>query len=255
MRRIWIVGVIILGMLGSAGFAQAAGALWVRDNALIGQVSAEAQGRGIGAVAPHASALKKAMGGATKLFPGPVTNDGTTFILTDGATETAAALMRLAKGKGDVAAFDNPYPVMGLILGSFCVETGKFKDALKALDAGLALSPLPKDRLGTTVPDLLAERGIALAQLKRWKEALANYDAALSIGKMDKGQRALLYRGRGFVLVEMGQLGEAEAAYKASLKFEPGNKIATNELAYIAGLQAGTKPTAPSLTMPGAGRT
>ena len=49
-----------------------------------------------------------------------------------------------------------------------------------------------------------------------------------------------------------GVLDDAEAAYTASLKVDPGNKIALGELDYIAGLRSGKKPTGTVLTMPGA---
>jgi tetratricopeptide (TPR) repeat protein len=254
MRRIWFAFVaIVLVILGSVAIAQAAGGVWERDGALIGQVVADVRAGGIKAVGPRAAALKKALAGAKTLFPGPTEADGTRYVLTDGVTETTVVLARMVRGKkGDVTALANPYPIIALILGSYYVETRKFSDAVKALDAGLALSPLPKDRLGATVPKLLSERGIALSQLKRWKEALASYDAALAIKSVDKPVRGMLHRGRGFVLIEMGRLVDAEAAYKSSLKFDPGNAIAANELAYIKGLKAGGKSLAPVVGIPGA---
>jgi len=248
MRRVFLA--FVFAILGAVSLAHAAEPQWVKDGALLAQVVGKARAGGIGAIGANATAMKKALTGAKKLFPGPVEVGGTSYVLTDGKAETVAVLARQGK---DTVAIDNPYQLMGLVLGSYYVETRKFKDAVSVLDAALALSPLPKDRLGTTVPDIYSERGVALGQLKRWKEALANYDAALSIGKMDKSQRALLYRGRGFALVEMGRLDEGEAAYKASLKLEPGNGIAKNELAYIAGLKAGAKPFKGSVVSPGAG--
>ena len=241
-----------VAVLGSVTMAQAAGAVWEKDIALLNQVTAEARAGGLRAVSPKVGVLKKALAGAKSLFPGPTELGGTRYVLVEGKAEATAALARLGKG-GGVTAIDNPYPSIALILGSFYVETGKFADAVKVLDAGLALSPLPKDRLGFTVPGLISERGVALGQLKRWKEALANYDAGLGIAKMDKGQRALHNRGRGFVLVELGRLDEGEAAYKASLKLEPGNGIAKNELAYIASIKGGAKPFKGSVVSPGAG--
>lgn len=230
--------VIVLGAFGSVPLTQAAGPAWERDGALISQVAGDAGRGGIKAVGRHVGALKKALAGAKSLFPGPNELDGKTYILVDGKAEAKAAQARL--GKGSVAV-DNPYPAIALVLGSYYVETRKFGDAVKALDAGLVLSPLPKDRLGGTVPELLAERGIALGQLKRWKESLASYDAALAIKSVEKRVRGMLHRGRGFALIELGRLADAEAAYKTSLKFDPGNPIAANELAYIASLNAGGK--------------
>ncbi len=235
MRRLLLAClVIVLGALGSVPLAQAAGLAWERDSALISQTAGDVSRGGIKAVGPHVGALKKALAGARSLFPGP--NEG--YILADGKAEAKTALTKL--GNGNVAV-DNPYPAIALVLGSYYVETRKFADAVKVLEAGLALSPLPKDRLGGTVPELLAERGIALGQLKRWKEALASYDAALAIKSVEKRTRGMLHRGRGFALIELGRLADAETAYKTSLKFDPGNPIAANELGYIASLKAGGK--------------
>jgi Flp pilus assembly protein TadD len=58
-------------------------------------------------------------------------------------------------------------------------------------------------------------------------------------------QRAVMLRGRGFALIELGRLDEAEKAYRDSLNSEPNNARALNELTYIGRLRAGG-PTAPS---------
>jgi tetratricopeptide (TPR) repeat protein len=247
-----LVGLVAIALVICAlvAPAQASDRAWERDTALLEQVFSELRAGGILAVGPHAGAIEKALKAAKPLFKKPQSDGGTTFILTDGQQETLVALAAAA-GSGEVAAVFNPYPTMGLYLGSFYVETGKYRDALRVLDAGLALSPLPNDLLGQTVPDLLAERGIALGKLKRLDQALASYDTALGIGQMDRKMRAILHRGRGFVLIEMGRLDDAQVAYEQSLKLDPGNKIALGELAYITGLREGQEPTETLLTMPG----
>lgn len=42
----------------------------------------------------------------------------------------------------------------------------------------------------------------------------------------------------GFALIELRKLDEAEAVFNDSLKIEPANKVALNELAYIRDLRA-----------------
>lgn len=244
---------LLMGLCFSVGVALAAPAQWEKDIALADAVFSDAGSGGILAVGRHAGAIKSALSGAKRLFPGPLKGEAGLVVLADGPAETAAALAGAIKsGGGDVTALANPYPPMAMVLGSYYVETGKFKEALAALDAGLALSPLPKARLGESVPDLISERGVVLTHLKRFKEAVANFDIGIALKAMDGKARARLYRGKGFALTEMGQLDEAEAAYKASLKLEPGNKIAKGELAYIAGLKAGKGPMGAVLTMPNA---
>jgi tetratricopeptide (TPR) repeat protein len=249
MRQILLAFAVVLAVLGLTNVSYGAGPPWETDIVLLNQAAAAAHSGGLKAVSAKAGALKKALAGAKSLFPGPVEVGIATYILADGQAEAKAAVKKLGKG---ATVAENPYPQIAFLLGSFYVETGKFADAVKALDAGLALSPLPKDRLGETVPHLFSERGVALGQLKRWKEALASYDAGLALANVDKHQRAVLYRGRGYALTELGRLDDAVAAYNASLKLDPGNAIAKNELAYIASLQAGGKAVNGTVTLPGA---
>lgn len=253
-RGIWAAFLAIALVVCSLALpAQAAERRWETDGALTVKVVTQVRAAGIGAVKPHVKAMESALKAARALFAKPIIDAGTTVVLTDGKIETAAALVAAASGKsGDVVAMANPYPTLGILLGSYYVETGKFRDAVRVLDAALALSPLPKQRLGQTVPDLLNERGIAFGRLNQWKEALATYDTALKIKQMDNTIRAMLHRGRGFTLIEMGRLDEAEAAYKKSLTLDRGNKIALNELKYIEGLRAGRQPTGSTLLVPGA---
>jgi tetratricopeptide (TPR) repeat protein len=212
---------------------------------------ADVQAQGIVAVKPHVAAMEAALKAAPALFAEPVTDGGTTFVLADGQTETFAALAGAAgQGGGDVAAVFNPYPRLALYLGVHYVEVGRHDEAIRVLDAGLELSPIPDDLLGDTVPELLSERGVALGRLKQWDEALASYDKGLGIAQMEDSMRAALHRGRGFVLIELNRLDEAEAEYKTSLELAPGNEIAMGELAYIEKLRAGMAPTAPRISIP-----
>jgi tetratricopeptide (TPR) repeat protein len=252
VRKIWLGFVVLIVCLGLAVPALAADHRWEADGALATTIISQAQSQGIGAVKPHVQAIEKALKNGKAVFAKPVSEDGKVIVLTDGQVETVAVLTASAAKSADAIAIANPYPVLGLMLGSYYVEIGKPRDALRVLDATLSLSPLPKERLGTTVPDLLSERAIALAGLKRWKDALTSYDSVLRLPQVDNHMRGVAHRGRGFALVELGRLDEAEAAYKASLKVDPGNKIALGELDYIVGLRSGKKPTGTVLTTPGA---
>lgn len=141
----------------------------------------------------------------------------------------------------------NVYPFASLMLGSYAVEKNRPQEAITALDKGLALQP---GNLG-----LVTEKGSALQRLGRNADVLALYDAALSPASLfdlpDPKDQARLQRGRGYALVELNRLDEAEAAYKAALKLEPGDVRAGGELQYIAGLRAGAKPNAGTISVPG----
>jgi len=143
-------------------------------------------------------------------------------------------------------AIENPYPLASFFLGTYYNEIGRPQDALRALDAGLALpTAIPGSEAGQTRPIMLSERGIALAALKRWPESLASYDRGLTINGLDPVQRAVLLRGRGFALIELGRLDDAEKANRDSLMVEPNNPRALQELTYIQRLRAGG-PMAPT---------
>jgi tetratricopeptide (TPR) repeat protein len=250
MRQLCFAAVILVSGLGS--IAHAADRLWEPHFALFEQILAIARSSGIAAIEPHVAAAEAALADAPSLFSDPPSDGGTTFVLTDGSAESLAVLADAAvERSGDVAAVQNPYPLLGLYLGIYYVEIGQHDEAMRVLDAGLALSPAPDRLLGETVPDLLSERGVALGRLFRWEEALANYDKGLAIPAMPDSMRAQLHRGRGFVLIEMNRLDDAEADYKRSLELDPGNPIANSELAYIEKLRGGMAPTEPLLTIPG----
>jgi tetratricopeptide (TPR) repeat protein len=85
-----------------------------------------------------------------------------------------------------------------------------------------------------------AERGYVLNQLGRPEEALTAYKRALSLSTRYHSQsqyQAAALRGIGFSLIELQRLDEAETTFQDSLKIEPNNEGAVNELAYIRSLR------------------
>jgi tetratricopeptide (TPR) repeat protein len=219
---------------------------WTRDQALLEKLQNEIDSGGIMAVAPHAAEMEEALTSPQLTY----TASGTVYVLTDGPAEAIMGMIvQKVQKKGDSAvAMPNPYPLLSLYLGSYYNEVEKPDQALRILDGGLKLSPLAGFQAGATLPALTAERGAALAGLKRWQDEVDNEDAGLKLKDASDKIRALLYRGRGFALTELGRLDEAEAAYNESLTLEPGNPRALHELKYIAGLRAGTKPTDGTMT-------
>jgi tetratricopeptide (TPR) repeat protein len=139
-----------------------------------------------------------------------------------------------------VDATFNTYPLAALILGSDAVGRRQPDEAIAWLDKGLALQP---DNLY-----LVTEKGTALAMLGRAADALALYDATLALGDRtgDAKSQARLRRGRGWALIELGRLDEAEADYKLSLSLEPGHGGAQRELKYIADHRAGLAKNEPT---------
>lgn len=226
---------------------------WVADQELAKTVWADIQSGGILGVASHVAEMEKALANARQSIDAARANKDPSFVLTDGTTDVliqlAAAATDKSRGAVRVVAVDNPYPTIAFFLGSYYNEIGKFDDAVRVLDEGLASSGALDMGIGVGAhePALLSEKGAALVGLKRWADALAAYDAAMKIDGLDGGMRAHILRGRGFALTELGRLEEATQAYNDSLKLEPGNARAQRELQYIAGLRAGDTPTATSL--------
>jgi Flp pilus assembly protein TadD len=129
----------------------------------------------------------------------------------------------------------NTYPMAALLLGSLANERRDYRRAIAYLDRGLTLQP---DNV-----TLMIERGAAMGQLRQFSDALALYERAEKLDFVTRdinlGDEARLMRAKGFVLIELKRLDEAEAAYGAALKLEPGHAQATAELDYIRKLRAG----------------
>jgi tetratricopeptide (TPR) repeat protein len=208
---------------------------WSDDETLIKQVMQDVQTNGVMAIDRRRSDMEQALAGAkhsTELAA------AAGYVLTDGLGDTLTALAAASKAGKTATAVANPYPMIALALGSYYNETVRTDDALRVLEIGIALDPLAE-----TTQALYIERGNALVVVKRFDAALANGDEALKLTSLDPRVKAHVQRERGYALTELGRLDEAVAAYNDSLKDDPGNATAQRELAYIAQLKTGAKPT------------
>ncbi|MGH7639612.1 MAG: tetratricopeptide repeat protein [Candidatus Dormibacteria bacterium] len=86
-----------------------------------------------------------------------------------------------------------------------------------------------------------ADEAVRLALDSRWQEALVLNDELLT----RFGPDADTCNRRGKALLELGRLGDAEAAYRTALELSPGNQIARRQLAKLAELRAGREEVAP----------
>jgi tetratricopeptide (TPR) repeat protein len=222
---------------------------WVDDLALINQTTSDIKTGGILAVERHREQLEKALAGARHSIDLAGAARPTSYVLTDGPADTLAALVLATADKSsglkNTVAVQNPYPSISFYLGSYYDEVERPQDALRVLDAGLALSTLPDLDAGETRAVILLERGSALMALHRWQDVMQNEDRGLKMSDLDNKIKAHFYRGRGYALTELNQLDDAEEAYKESLNLEPGNQRAESELKYIAGLKLGAPRAAP----------
>lgn len=144
-----------------------------------------------------------------------------------------------------VTALESPYPPISLLLGSYYVEIRRLDDAVRVLDAGLALPPAVPGVSRATVPALSSERATALGTAGRWQDALVAWERTLKLPDLSDRDRARMLRGRGVVLIELKRLNEAELTFRDALRLEPGNAAAENELAYIAALRSGRAAVKP----------
>jgi tetratricopeptide (TPR) repeat protein len=221
---------------------------WEKDQALLAMVQQERSG-GIMSVKAHVAEMESALASAKLSYVVDEPVGKVTYTLTNGDAEALVAMSMAGMGRDAVkaaqaVAIQNPYPKLGFHLGCYYDELRQPADALRVLDIALSLDSVSGRDLGAQRPFLIAERGAALGGLHRWSDMLADYDGGLKINDLDNPTKAQMDRGRGLALTELGRLDEAETAYNESLKNEPGNAHALNELKYIARLRAGGRPTA-----------
>jgi len=219
---------------------------WADDLKLLSQCQDDVDKGGILALSARVNDLEAALAGEKKSMELAAAQRPESLVLTDGPTNSIMAMTlattQMPIGATKVVAVDNPYPSMSFYLASYYDEVGQPSDALRVLDAELALSA---SDIGLTDHWVLqmTERGASLMALHRWTEVLENEDTALKTENLEEHLKAQLLRGRGYALTELNRLEEAQAAYQESLKLDPESKLAKHELAYIAGLIVG-KPKA-----------
>lgn len=139
------------------------------------------------------------------------------------------------KGKKKAVVLSPTWANAYFVKGYALQELGRIGDAKAALKLALELSPWNSH--------YLSELGSVYKLEKNWKEArkvfeAAEEQAALSPDDRKAFELGLARRGLGYVLVELGQLDEAEAKYLQCLKDDPKDSKAAAELEYLRGLKA-----------------
>lgn len=222
-----------------------------RDHATYEAAMRDFQRGGFPRLERHIDRLTRALDGAPDRYPVIERNQDRIIVrATDPDDAMMLSLISSLPAEGEaprsisVVTQPNVYPMIALVLGSAAVERQDYPKALAVLDKGLALQP--NDRF------LLSERITALQGMQRWDEALAAADTALASGDLlISTNPALLHRKRGFSLIELGRLDEAQAAYEESLKTDPENAAAQRQLEYIQQLRQGQPRLAPQFVAPG----
>jgi len=91
------------------------------------------------------------------------------------------------------------------------MQTGRPEAGVKLIDEAIAVNP--------AIAPAHNNRGNALLELKRWKEALASFDEAVAL----KPDYADAYNNRGNALLELKQPAEALASYDKALSLRPNH--------------------------------
>ena len=139
--------------------------------------------------------------------------------------------------KDEKVIWDSPsYSKAYYLMAFMAVEQSDWKTALELIIKALKLEP--------DHPTLLCENALILGRMGKHAEALDIYiEAAKSRKWAPVDQHARALRGAAIALIDLGDLDKAEAFLNDSLKLEPGNRVALNELQYIRKLRSGGAPT------------
>ena len=192
---------------------------------------------------PHIAALQQVLDRAPASYP-MVEKKGDTLTVR-APTESEATMLGILATAADssiskIAVDYDTYGNASFLLGWHFNHIRQPQDAVKALDRGLALQP---DNGG-----LVSEKGMALALLGRFPDVVDLYDGWLKAAPAGDASphRARILRAKGYALIELDKLDEAEAVYRKALEIEPGHATAKAELDYIAKVKAGAKGSAGS---------
>lgn len=152
--------------------------------------------------------------------------NGSAPTVTYDATMHIAAASRSAGDYGNAislyrhAATMQPYSPEPLIaLGDTLVEMGKIDEAITNYNAALQLNPHASDAL----------RGLAKAYLKTGRPDLAGNPLAVAYQTTPNDPKLLLLIGVADDFI--GQHGDAQARYQQALRFAPGDRSLTLDLA------------------------
>lgn len=137
----------------------------------------------------------------------------------------------LAARKGGQGAtwIDITCPAAYSLTGYAHAGAKQYDAALRSLDRASSIAPYFADSRN--------ERAYVLGQTGKLREALAGYRAVIALADAQPSAayiKPVALRGTGYVLVELDDLPAAKRAYEASLKLDPGSRVAREELDYIA---------------------
>jgi tetratricopeptide (TPR) repeat protein len=145
--------------------------------------------------------------------------------------ESLAYLAQAAKDSTATSVYGSAWCDAYFLRGYALIELGRTAEARPALERAVQLAPR-EAHYRSELADLYARE-------KNWNEALAAFDASATVAEESvekehkNAELGRALRGKGYVLVELGRLDEAEAMYRRCLALDPADRKAMNELRYV----------------------
>jgi tetratricopeptide (TPR) repeat protein len=154
------------------------------------------------------------------------------------SAESLGYLLKAAAEKHNAIALSSTWSDAYFMKGYALQELGRMAEAKSAVQQAVELSPWSSH--------YLSELGNIYELEKNWAKAKEIFEAAeehapLSPDEAKAAELGRARRGIAYVLVELGQLDEAEKKYQQCLKDNPNDTKATAELEYVRGLKAHKK--------------
>lgn len=220
------------------------------DQRLVDRVLAGFQQAGFPAIRVYVPRLQEALAHAPACYPQVELRGDHIIVRSDDQDEylpislVAAAAFSQSGNNVTVSQAPNVYVSISLLLGAYANENHDFEEAIRWLDRGLALQPHNQF--------LVSEKAAALGQLGRTQEGYDLIKAELDDPAAVGLDRSRYKRLAGETLIDLNRLDDAEAALNESIRLEPNNPGARNELAYIARVRAGETRERANLVAPNA---
>jgi tetratricopeptide (TPR) repeat protein len=149
-------------------------------------------------------------------------------------TQTLMYSVLPATQKKNGIVVDGAWSLAHFLKGFALVDLKRSDEALAQFDRAIALSPMNSQYLG--------ERGEYYKSRKQWDKAYADFKSAADFSTFSDEADRTSAKGRGlrgmaFVMIEKGELKQAQKLLKEALKLNPNDAGARHELDYLKSLK------------------
>ena len=147
------------------------------------------------------------------------------------ASESLAYLVQSTAAKKNAVVVGTVWCDAYFLRAYGLTELGRTAEARQSLEKAIAMAPRNSQ--------YISELSNLYSRDKKWDEAIAGYDTAARLARESSppasrnGDLGRALRGKGYALVELGRLDEAEAIYRQCLEIDAADKAAQRELQYV----------------------